>query len=101
MKRYVSIICFALLLAPATIVVRAQEPAEGYILTPDKVRILTAVKKAWGHRLTTVFPRQGHYARAADVATCPPADVTIERIGDLLRYDLPALLAAARGMEEA
>jgi hypothetical protein len=67
-------------------------PAEHYVLIDDKLRILTAVKRVWGKRLITVFPRQGHYAHGADVATCPPADVTIERIGDLLRYDLPNLL---------
>jgi hypothetical protein len=60
------------------------------------VRILTAVKKVWGKRLTTVFPRQGHYARDPQVAAYPPPDVTIERIGDLLNYNLPALLQAAR-----
>jgi hypothetical protein len=76
-------------------------PAAHYILVDDKIRVLTAVKKAWGTRLTTVFPRQGHYAHAADVGSYPPADVTIERIGDLLRYDLPALCAAARETEEA
>jgi FMN phosphatase YigB (HAD superfamily) len=72
--------------------VERRYPAEHYVLVDDKLRILTAVKRVWGKRLTTVFPRQGHYAHGADVATCPPADVTIERIGDLLRYDLPALL---------
>ena len=66
------------------------------MLVDDKMRILTAVKTVWGARLTTVFPRQGHYAHAADVASYPPADITIERIGDLLNYDLPALLDAAR-----
>ena len=65
-------------------------PAAHYVLVDDKVRILTAVKKAWGERLTTVFPRQGHYAHAPDVAKYPPADVTIERIGELLRYDRSA-----------
>mgnify|MGYP001615823218 CR=1 FL=1 len=70
-------------------------PAAHYVLIDDKLRILTAIKAAWGARLTTVFPRQGHYAHAPDVATYPPADVTIERIGDLLQWDLPALLAAA------
>jgi len=65
-------------------------PAAHYVLVDDKVRILTAVKKAWGERLTTVFPRQGHYAHAPDVATYPPADITIERIGELLRYDRSA-----------
>ena len=81
--------------------VERRYPAERYVLVDDKIRILTAVKRVWGRRLTTVFPRQGHYAHAADVATCPPADVTIERIGDLLNYDLPALLGAARATEEA
>jgi hypothetical protein len=81
--------------------VEQRHPAAHYVLVDDKVRILTAVKRRWGERLTTVFPHQGHYARAADVATYPPPDVTIERIGDLLRYDLPALLDAARPMEDA
>ncbi len=70
-------------------------PAEHYVLVDDKVRILTAVKKHWGKRLTTVFPRQGHYATAPDVQDYPPADVTIEHIADLLQYDLPALQRAA------
>ena len=65
-------------------------PAEHYVLVDDKIRLLTACKKVWGERLTTVFPRQGHYAHAADVATYPPADITIARIGDLLRYDRSA-----------
>jgi FMN phosphatase YigB (HAD superfamily) len=58
-------------------------PAEHYLMVDDKIRILTAMKKTWGARLTTVFVRQGHYALdAALVAQYPPADVTIERIGD-------------------
>jgi FMN phosphatase YigB (HAD superfamily) len=69
-------------------------PAEHYVLVDDKVRILTAVKKAWKDRLTTVFPRQGHYAHAPDVARYPQPDITIERIGALVDVDLPALLAA-------
>jgi FMN phosphatase YigB (HAD superfamily) len=81
--------------------VERRHPAEHYVLIDDKLRILTAIKRVWGTRLTTVFPRQGHYARAADVAKCPPADVTIERIGELLRYDGPTLLEAARAREEA
>ena len=71
-------------------------PADHYVLVDDKVRILTAVKQVWGERLTTVFPRQGHYAHDPKVATYPRPDVTIERIGDLLDYDLAVLLAAAR-----
>jgi len=69
-------------------------PAQHYVLVDDKIRILTAIKKAWGERVTTVFPRQGHYARAADVANYPPADITIARIGELTGYDLTALLRA-------
>ena len=73
-----------------------RHPADHYVLIDDKIRILTAVKKTWGARVTTVFPRQGHYAYAADVASYPPADLTIERIGELLNYGLPALIEAAR-----
>ncbi len=72
-------------------------PARHYVLVDDKLRILTAAKKAWGSRLTTIFPRQGHYASDIEaLATNPPADITIEHIGDLLRYDLPALLEPNR-----
>jgi FMN phosphatase YigB (HAD superfamily) len=72
-------------------------PAAHYIMVDDKIRVLAAIKQVWGARVTTVFPRQGHYALDAQtVATYPPADVTIERIGELLNYDLSALLAATR-----
>ena len=74
-------------------------PADHYVLVDDKVRILTAVKAAWGSRVTTVFPRQGHYALdVADVARYPPPDLTIERIGDLVEHDLDGLVAAARAL---
>ena len=73
--------------------VERRYPASHYVLVDDKLRILTAIKKIWGTRVTTVFPRQGHYAHDPQVlATYPPADVTIERIGELLEYDLSALL---------
>src|ERR1700742_2062120 len=62
-------------------------PADHYILIDDKIRILTAVKKIWGSKVTTVFPKQGHYALDPKVvAAYPPADITINRIGDLLNY---------------
>ena len=60
----------------------------------DKVRILAAIKKSWGARVTTVFPRQGHYALAPDVASYPKPDITIDSIGNLVAYDLPTLLKA-------
>jgi len=72
-------------------------PARHYVLVDDKLRLLSAVKQVWGARLTTVFPRQGHYAHDPQaLATYPPADVTVECIGDLLQYDLPVLLAAGQ-----
>lgn len=74
--------------------VQRRYPAEHYVLIDDKVRILTAVKEAWGDRLTTVFPKQGHYALdTKEVAKYPAADITVERIGDLLTYDASAFLA--------
>ena len=74
--------------------VERRYPARHYILIDDKPRILAAVKAAWGDRVTTVFPRQGHYANeAAAVAAGPPPDLTVERIGDLVNHDLDALLA--------
>ena len=77
--------------------VAQQYPARQYVLVDDKLRILTAVKKAWSARVTTVFPRQGHYARDPQAAASyPAADVSLDRIGDLLNYDLKKLLAAAR-----
>lgn len=67
-------------------------PAAHYVLIDDKLRILTAVKRIWGPRVTTVFPRQGHYAHdAKTLADFPPADISIDRIGDLLSYDLKVL----------
>ena len=77
--------------------VERRYPAERYVLVDDKLRILTAVKQHWGARVITVFPRQGHYALDPAVTTFPPADITIERIGDLLAYDLAQLLAPAAG----
>ena len=75
-----------------------RHPAEHYVLIDDKLRILPAVKTTWASRVTTVFPRQGHYAMDQQVlARYPPADVTITHIGDLLNYDLSTLLAGRDG----
>ncbi len=75
--------------------VERRHPADRYVIVDDKLRILTAVKRCWADRVRTVFVRQGHYAHDPAVATCPPADVTVDRIGDLLHYDLAALCGAA------
>ena len=68
--------------------VEARYPAEHYVLIDDKVRILASVKAQWGSRVTTVFPRQGHYALDAEsVAKYPPPDCEIDHIADLLALD--------------
>mgnify|MGYP001007795985 FL=1 len=77
--------------------VEQRYPADHYVLIDDKLRILTAVKACWGPRVTTVFPRQGHYAHDPEVLrTFPAADLTVDRIGELLALDRDSLLAAAK-----
>jgi FMN phosphatase YigB (HAD superfamily) len=72
--------------------VERRYPADHYVLVDDKLRILAAIKQFWRARATTVFVRQGTYAHDPKVVgTFPTADVTIERIGDLLDSDLPRL----------
>ena len=72
-------------------------PAEHYVIVDDRLRILAQIKKAWTARATTVFPRQGHYALDPEIlAQYPPADISIERIGDLIEYDLPSFLQGGR-----
>ena len=71
-------------------------PAEHYVLVDDKVRILTAVKKAWDKRVTTVFVQQGSYAHDRTAASAlPPADVTIERFADLLNSSVLPMRATS------
>jgi FMN phosphatase YigB (HAD superfamily) len=71
--------------------VAAAYPARHYVMIDDKLRILAMMKAIWGDRLTTVFPRQGHYATDASIlAAYPAADLDVERIGDLRRCDRSA-----------
>ena len=71
-------------------------PAEHYVVVDDKLRILHAIKQIWKARVTTVFVRQGHYAHDPEIWNkYPPADIGLERIGDLLECDLNSLSAAA------
>jgi len=73
--------------------VERRYPADHYVVVDDKLRILTAIKTRWRSRVTTVFLRQGHYARDPGTLTSfPPADLNIEHIANLLRYDLQELL---------
>ena len=78
--------------------VEQRYPAEHYVMIDDKLRILTAVKKVWGRRVTTVFPRQGHYALdPRELAAWPGADVTLAGIADLVDLEEATLCSAGRG----
>jgi FMN phosphatase YigB (HAD superfamily) len=75
--------------------VERRYPAKHYVMVDDKLRLLDAMKKIWGSRLTTIFVRQGHYALdLATLSTYPPADVTIEKIGDLASLNVSHLSGA-------
>lgn len=75
--------------------VERRYPARHYVMVDDKLRLLEAMKKIWGPRLTTVFVRQGHYALdLANVSAYPPADVTIEQIGELAGLTAATVCAA-------
>ena len=77
--------------------VAARFPARHYVMVDDKLRILAAMKKTWGDRLTTIFPRQGHYALdPANLSAYPPADLTVEHIGDLAGHDLSIMRGSSR-----
>ncbi len=78
--------------------VERRHPARHYVMLDDKLRILAAMKAILGTRLTTVFPRQGHYALdPLNLASYPPADVTVERIGDLCLAPWFERVTAANG----
>jgi FMN phosphatase YigB (HAD superfamily) len=71
--------------------VQRRFPAAHYVMIDDKLRILAAMKQVLRERLTTVFPRQGHYALdPQNIAAYPSADLSVERIGDLLQYQFPS-----------
>jgi FMN phosphatase YigB (HAD superfamily) len=76
-------------------------PADHCVMVDDKLRILAAIKKIWGRRVTTVFVRQGHYALDSKIlAAYPAADMSIERIGDLLDHDLADFKRAAKSASD-
>jgi hypothetical protein len=78
--------------------IQNQYPARRYMVVDDKLRLLSTIKQFWGERVVTVFPRQGHYALdSAAIAAYPPADRTIEHIGDLNSIDLSRWLDVEEG----
>jgi FMN phosphatase YigB (HAD superfamily) len=69
-------------------------PARHYVMVDDKPAILAAMKQSWGQRLTSVFPRQGHYALdPRNIGAFAPADISVDRIGELVGMDFSAMPA--------
>ena len=69
-------------------------PAKRYVMIDDKLRILDAIKKVWGERVTTVFPKQGHYAQDPNLLVgYPPADIQLDHISELSHYSLDAFIS--------
>jgi FMN phosphatase YigB (HAD superfamily) len=72
-------------------------PADHYVVVDDKLRILEAIKKVWGSKVTTVFVKQGHYATDPKaLATYPAADISLGGIGELVNYGRDELVSRAR-----
>lgn len=67
--------------------VQRQFPARHYVVVDDKLRLLAEMKSVLQERMTSVFPRQGHYALdPAQAERYPPADISIEHIGELVHF---------------
>lgn len=78
-----------------------EHPASHYVMVDDKLRLLAAIKQAWGDRVTTVFVRQGHYAMDDEAnASYAPADVTLDRIGQFADADIPGWAAQPRARDD-
>lgn len=77
--------------------IRARYPADHYVMVDDKPRILVAMKKLLGDKVTTVFVRQGHYAAAAgkELEETPP-DVTVGAVAELARMRREDFLCGSR-----
>jgi FMN phosphatase YigB (HAD superfamily) len=77
--------------------VERRYPARHYVMIDDKLRILAAMKSTWGSRLTTIFPRQGHYALDPhECAAWPAADLTLDSVGELAHASLGMLPGVSR-----
>jgi len=70
-------------------------PAQHYVMVDDKLRLLTAIKKIWGKRVTTVFVKQGHYADDPGILDqYPPADLHLDHISKMLIHNKAGFLKA-------
>lgn len=76
--------------------VQRRFPAAHYALIDDRVGILASVKAALGSRVTTVLVRQGRYAGELDAAEVLAPDLVVTPLAELLAFDRPTLLGAAR-----
>jgi hypothetical protein len=75
---------------------KSRFPASHYVMVDDKPQLLGAMKHILADTLTTVFVRQGHYAlEASNTAIDPAPDLSIQRIGELLYFDLTDFLPGA------
>jgi len=70
-------------------------PAAHYVMVDDKPQILAEMKQRLGHRLTTVFVEQGHYAAQAPADVRAAADIRIACIGELRERKLGDFLSDA------
>ena len=68
---------------------RERFPADRHVLVDDKLRILATAKHLLGDAARTVFVRQGKYA-LAEGPRYPPADLSVDRIADLVRVEARA-----------
>jgi FMN phosphatase YigB (HAD superfamily) len=76
--------------------------ARHYVMVDDKPRILGALKAAWGDGVTTVFPRQGHYAfDAGEVAKHPAPDVAVDHVGDIARTNIAGWIPLSGAVNES
>jgi len=72
--------------------IKSHYPARHFVMVDDKLKILHAIKLAWGDSVTTVFPRQGHYALdPMHHGGHPAADISIDRIDEMTVLDYPDL----------
>lgn len=73
--------------------VERRYPTEHYFMVDDKLRLLTAIKEILGKKVTTVFPRQGHYAfDEKEIAKYPAAEIKIEKLGNMMNFNVKILL---------
>ncbi|HWU76968.1 MAG TPA: HAD family hydrolase [Rhodanobacter sp.] len=77
------------------VAMQQRHPAAHYVMVDDKPQILGEMKQKLGHKLTTVFVRQGHYAEAAATVNGPEPDLVIACIDELRRRKLDDFLPDA------